>query len=179
MKYKEMRIQAYDHLFEKLHIEREREKELKSKADDAVKNEVRTEWVEHAISEHRETVKLVKKLTAAVETLRMPSSLDGKETSEWVRPIWRSFHYRNYWWLPVAFNKKWFFLRMKTRMLFFRDKRVFKPLGDSFLITKDCESMDGLNGIRSIRIRNGVRLPYEKGKKWYYAGRAKIEFIIQ
>ncbi len=126
MKYKEMRIRSYDHLFEKLHTGMEKEKELKTKAANAVKNEHRTEWVEHAIGEHREAVKLIKKLTTAVETLRMPSALDQKEVTDWVRPIWRSFHYRNYWWLPVAFNKKWFFLRMKTRMLFFRDKRVFK-----------------------------------------------------
>lgn len=126
MKYRQMRIQAYDHLLENLHRGREKEKELKVTADDAVQNEVRLEWVEHAINEHREAVKLIKKLTAAVETLRMPSSLDGKDISDWVRPIWRVFHYRNYWWLPVAFKNKWFFLRMKTRMIFFQDKRVFK-----------------------------------------------------
>lgn len=126
MKYRAMRTRAYDYLFERLG-EAKRAEELCQEgfkrillgSGDAFR-------AERAQADHREAVSLVKKLTASVEALRAASHHDDKEVEDFVRPLWRPFHWGRSWFMPVVSMDKWFLLRVGTRDLFREDKRVFK-----------------------------------------------------
>jgi hypothetical protein len=150
VKYKIMRLRAYEHVIER-HAEAKREEQqLRQRFLRMLDAGYGAKSTSKAKNEHQTSVNLVKKLSSSVQALHPASRYDDKEITEIARPIHRAVHVGKFWWLPVAYMGKWFLLRTTTREIFREDKRVFKIFGadnykNTFMaVVEDDTLFDGL-----------------------------------